>query len=290
MVVLKKIIKNPMGFIGLTLVLFWVIIAIFAPLLAPPGDVRDPYMIKRAGYSSLPQPPSSEAPMGLSGGGYDIYYGIIWGSRTAFRIGLIVVLISGLIGTLVGGVSAYIGGLMDEIVMRIVDLFMSFPFLIGVIIMTVVLGKGLNIVILALIIFGWRGYARVIRSEVLSVKERDYVTAAKALGLSRRRILIKHVFPNSIFPIFVLASLNIGRMVLLASSLSFIGVGSEPGFADWGQMINFARPWLTGVVGDPFAFWFTYLYPSLAICSFILGWTLLGDTLRDVLDPQLKGT
>lgn len=290
MQILKKIIKNPLGFLGFSLVLFWLLIAIFAPLLAPPAEGRDPYMVKRVGYSSLPQAPSSDNIMGITGGGYDIYYGIIWGSRTAFRIGFIVVLCSATIGVTIGGISSFLGGLVDEIVMRIVDLFMSFPFLIGVIIMTVVLGKGLNIVIFALILFGWRGYARVIRSEVLAVKARDYITAAKALGLSRPKIFLKHVLPNSIFPIFVLASLNIGRMVLLAASLSFIGVGSEPGFADWGQMINFARPWLTGIVGDPFAFWYTYLYPSLAISSFILGWTLLGDVLRDILDPQLKNT
>lgn len=287
---MKKIIKNPLGLIGLILVLSWALIALFAPLLAPPGNVRNPYMIHRIGYSSLPQPPSEAAPLGITGGGYNIYYGLIWGARTAFRIGFIVVGASALIGVTIGGISAYLGGIVDEIIMRIVDLFMSFPFLIGVIIMTVVFGKGLNIVIIALILFGWRGYARVIRSEVLSLKERDYITAAKALGLSRSRIFLRHILPNAIFPILVLASLDIGRMVLLAASMSFIGVGSEPGYADWGQMINFARPWLMGTVGKPFAFWYTYFYPSLAISTFILGWTLLGDVLRDIFDPQLRGT
>jgi peptide/nickel transport system permease protein len=191
-------------------------------------------------------------------------------------------------GTLLGGVGAYIGGAVDSLVMRITDLFMSFPFLIAVIVLTIVLGKGLDKVILALIIFGWRQYARVMRSEVLSVRERDYVEAATSIGMSPVRVFTLHVLPNSIFPVFVLASLDIGVMVLIAASLSFIGVGAEPGYADWGQMINFSRNWLLGVTGKPFAYWYTYLYPSLAILTFVLGWTLLGDTLRDALDPRLR--
>ncbi len=126
------------------------------------------------------------------------------------------------------------------------------------------------------------------RSEVLSVKERDFVAAAESIGASKLRIFFRHVLPNSIFPVFVLASLDIGNMVLIAASLSFIGVGAEPGYADWGQMINFSRNWLLGAVGDPFRYWYTYTFPSVAILTFVLGWTLLGDTLRDVLDPRLR--
>ncbi|MBA7577318.1 Glutathione transport system permease protein GsiD [subsurface metagenome] len=283
-----KIIKNPLGAIGFFLVFFWVIIAIFAPLIAPPEEGHDPYLVKRCSYHALPKAPSADSPMGVTGGGYDILYGIVWGSRTAFKVSLIVVFFSSLIGILVGGSGAYVGGYLDEIIMRVVDLFMSIPFLLAAIIMTVILGKGLHIVIIALITFGWRSYARLIRSEILSVKEREYVIAAKALGASSFRIFFRHVLPNSIYPVFVVASINMGRIVLIVSSMSFLGIGSEPGYADWGQMINFARKWIIGTPVNPFAFWYTYTYPSIAIFSFIMGWTLLGDVLRDILDPYIQ--
>jgi peptide/nickel transport system permease protein len=261
-----------------------------APLLAPPKNPDNPFAMKRAGYSSIPTPPSEKLLLGTTGGGYDIFYGIVWGSRNAFRVGLTVVASTLVFGVLLGGLGAYAGGRVDWVVMRITDLFMSFPFLIAVIIVSIVLGKGQDKVILALIVFGWRQYARVMRSEVLSIKNKDYVTAARSIGVSDLRIFFVHVLPNSIFPVLVLAFLDIGTTVLIAASLSFIGVGAEPGFADWGQMVNFSRNWLLGIEGHPLHYWYTYLYPSLAVFSFVLGWTLLGDTLRDVLDPKLKKT
>ncbi|MBD3309411.1 ABC transporter permease subunit [candidate division KSB3 bacterium] len=284
----RRVLKNPLGLAGLILVLFWLIIAMLAPILAPATRQRDPYTIARVSFSSMPKPPSDRAPFGTTSGGYDIFYGIVWGSRTAFRVGLMVVAASACIGVILGGLGAFIGGIVDEVVMRVTDLFMSFPFLIAVIVLSIVLGKGLDKVILALIIFGWRSYARIMRSEVLSVKEREFVSAAESIGASKARIFFRHVLPNAIFPVFVLASLDIGTMVLIAASLSFIGVGAEPGYADWGQMINFSRNWLLGAVGEPFRFWYTYTFPSLAILTFVLGWTLLGDTLRDVLDPKMR--
>jgi peptide/nickel transport system permease protein len=284
-----KVIKNPLGIAGVILVLFWLVVAVLAPVICPPKNQREPYTIARVGFSSLPKAPTEKAIMGTTSGGYDIFYGVVWGSRTAFRVGLIVVAVSAVIGILLGGMGAFIGGRVDDIVMRITDLFMSFPFLIAVIVSSIVLGKGLDKVIIALIIFGWRSYARLMRSEVLSVKKRDFVTAAVSIGAGKLHIFFRHILPNSIFPVFVLASLEIGNMVLIAASLSFIGVGAEPGYADWGQMINFSRNWLLGAVGDPFRYWYTYVYPSIAILTFVLGWTLLGDTLRDVLDPKMRG-
>jgi len=286
---LRRLIKTPLGMVGLILVVFWAVIALSAPWIAPPAErQRDPYSIRRVGFSSIPLPPSADVRLGTTGGGYDILYGIVWGSRTAFRVGLIVVGTTGLIGVMLGGLGAYAGGWIDNIIMRITDLFMSFPFLIAVIVMSIVMGKGLDKVIIALIVFGWRRYARVMRSEVLSVKERDYVSAAESIGAGWFRIFLRHILPNSIYPVFVLGALDIGAMVLIAASLSFIGVGAEPGYADWGQMINFSRNWLLGAVGDPFRYWYTYTWPSLAILTFVLGWTLLGDTLRDVLDPRMR--
>jgi len=285
---LLKVLRNPLGLAGVLMILFWAVIALSAPALCPPAHADAPYAIARISYSSIPSAPSAKAWLGTTGGGYDILYGIVWGSRNAFRVGLVVVSVSLVIGVLLGGIGAFIGGWADEIVMRVTDLFMSFPFLIAVIVMSIVLGKGLDKMIIALIVFGWRQYARVMRGEVLAIKGRDFVNSARSIGMGPFRLFFRHVLPNAVFPAFVLASLDIGATVLIAASLSFLGVGAEPGFADWGQMINFSRGWVLGVTGSPFLYWYTYVYPSLAIITFVLGWTLLGDILRDVLDPKLR--
>ena len=224
---------------------------------------------------SLCGAPPPEATISISG--------IVWGSRTALITGLVTVLATALIGGLIGGVGAYRGGLADDISMRVVDLFMSIPFLIAVIVMTTILGKGLEKIIVALIVFGWHRYARMMRSEVLEIKEQEYVLAARNMGASPAWIFRRHIIPNAVFSILILMSINIGRMVLVAAALSFVGVGAEPGFADWGQMLNFARSWIAGTPGRPFHYWYTYTYAAIAITTFVLGWTLLGDALRDVL-------
>lgn len=281
--IVNKLIRRPSGVIALLLVGFWITVAALAPLLAPPQDPDNAYMIVRHGFSSLPKPADKNSLWGTTSGGYDIYYGIVWGSRTALITGLVTVLSSSVIGGLIGGISAYRGGLADDITMRVVDLFMSIPFLIAVIVMTTILGKGLEKIIIALIIFGWHRYARMMRSEVLEIKEQEYVLAARNMGASPAWIFWRHIVPNAIYPIIILISINIGRMVLVAAALSFVGVGAEPGFADWGQMLNFARSWIVGIPGHPFHYWYTYTYAAIAITTFVLGWTLLGDTLRDVL-------
>lgn len=280
----NQLIRRPSGIIALLLVSFWMITAAVAPLLAPPEDPGNPSMMIRHGFSSLPQPPDDVSIWGRTSGGYDIFYGIVWGARTALAIGLITVIATALTGGMIGGISAYQGGVADEIVMRIVDLFMSIPFLIAVIVMTTILGKGLDKIIIALILFGWPRYARMMRGEVLEIKEQAFIAAAKNLGASPVDIFFRHIIPNSFFPILILMSVNIGRMVLVAAALSFVGVGAEPGTADWGQMLNFARPWIAGIPEHPFHYWYTYSFASAAILTFVLGWTLLGDAFRDVFD------
>ncbi len=285
---LKRVLQNPLGATGFAILVFWAAIALMAPVIAPPKNADAPYSMRRVGYSSLPTPPSPKAILGTTGGGYDIFYGMVWGARNSFKVGIVVVSTTLVMGVALGGIGAYVGGALDMAIMRVTDLFMSFPFLIAVIIVSIVLGKGQDKVILALIIFGWRQYARVTRSEVLSIKNKDYVIAARTIGVSEWKNFLFHVLPNSIFPVLVLAFIDIGVTVLIAASMSFIGVGAEPGFADWGQMINFSRNWLLGIEGKPLYYWYTYTFPSISIVSFVLGWTLIGDTLRDVLDPKLK--
>ena len=305
---LRKLFSNATSLIGIILLILFVVIAIFAPIIAPPLS-DDPYQVPRMSWDVNPQPPGfpmsdeirdiydfmgkeieyDRAICGTAEGGYDIFYGLIWGTRTAFKIGIITVLIAAFIGIFIGSISAYFGGWIDEILMRITDIFLSFPFLIAAMVFTTVLGRGLDKVMVALIFFGWMGYARVIRGNILSAKEQTYVMAAKALGVKDGKVIWKHLLPNTIFPVLVQASMNIGSMVITAAALSFLGVGAPVGYADWGQMVSFARNWIIGSPGHAGQYWYTVFYPGIFIVLFVLAWNLVGDTLRDILDPRLRG-
>jgi peptide/nickel transport system permease protein len=285
---LTNLMKNKLSFLGLLIILFFIIIAIFAPVIAPPSDPDDPYMIPRAGWTIEPQPPNSQHIFGTSENQYDIFYGMIWGTRTAFKIGLIVVGISTVVGITLGTISAYYGGWIDEIIMRITDVFMSIPFLIAAMVLTTILGKGLDKVMIALIFFGWMSIARLTRSQVLEIKNEEFVQAAIALGANDLRVMLKHVLINCIFPVIISASMRMGSMVITASALSFLGVGSPEGFADWGQMISFSRNWILGSSGSAFKYWYTVVIPGIAILTYSLSWNLIGDAFRDILDPKLQ--
>ena len=279
--------RNPISLVGVLLLLAFVLIAIFAPVLAPPQEFQmSVYDTPRAGFLGTPQPPSPEAIFGTTEGQYDIYYAVIWGTRTAFKIGLGVVAISVLIGTIIGSLAAFYGGIVDEVLMRIVDVFMAVPFLIAAMVLTALLGKGLGPITVALTTFGWMGYARVVRSEILRIREMDFVNAARSYGAGDFRLIVFHILPNAFFPVLVLATMATGSMVLTASALSFLGVGTEEGYADWGQFIAYARNWIVGQPGNPFQYWYTLAFPGAAIFLFVLAWNLVGDALRDILDPR----
>lgn len=279
--------RNPMSLLGILILLAFVLIAVFAPVLAPPQEFQmTPYDTPRAGFLATPQPPSPDAVFGTTEGQYDIYYAVIWGTRTAFKIGLGVVAISVLVGTIIGAAAAFYGGMLDEILMRTVDVFMAVPLLIAAMVLTTLLGKGIVPVTIALATFGWMGYARIIRSEILRIREMDYVHAARTYGASDLRLIALHIIPNAFFPVLVLATMATGSMVLTASALSFMGVGTEEGYADWGQFIAYSRNWIVGQPGNPFQYWYTLAFPGAAIFLFVLSWNLVGDTLRDILDPR----
>ena len=286
----KKFLTTPTSLLGSLLVIGFVGIAVFAPQLAPPPNPDYPYRIPRDAYLSEPQPPSKDHPLGTTSGQYDIYYGLVWGTRTAFRVGLIVTAVAVVIGIVIGSVAAFYGGIVDEIIMRIVDVFMTVPFLVAAMVLVTILGQGLDKVMIALIVFGWMTYARLIRSDILSIRETDYVSAAKALGASDLRIILRHILPNAIFPTIVMATMSAGSMVITASALSFLGLGAPLGYADWGQMISFARHWMLGTYGNPAQYWYTVVYPGAAILLFCLGWNLMGDAFRDILDPRMQGS
>lgn len=309
--VVTGLLKTPASILGFFLIAFFIFIALAAPLIAPPVTPNDPYKIPRDGFSSEPQPMMSpwsrSVPplpfwwkpimktdgwvhiMGTSQGQYDVFYGVIWGTRTAFKTSLIVIIATFLIGVIIGSISAYYGGAVDNIIMRIVDVFLTLPFLLAALILAAVLtpkiGKSVIPSVIALIAFGWMTYARLIRGDILTVKERDYVMAARVVGVKDSRILFRHIIPNAIFPTLVYASLDIGNVVLVFAALSFLGIGTATGYADWGQVLSFARNWITSLG----TYWYIIVWPGLTLVFFVMGWNLVGDALRDVLDPRMRG-
>jgi peptide/nickel transport system permease protein len=320
--VLKKLVKNPTSLFGIILLILFALIAIFAPVLAPvPEKSRDAYMIPRDGFQTEPALPSAEHWFGTTEGQYDIYYGIIWGTRTAFRIGIVITLITTLIGIIIGCTAGFYGGWVDDVLMRITEFFQTFPFLLAAITMTSILqtmyGRsdksplliiakilafltfGRNPMLdlepvqiqiltgmIAIIAFGWMTIARVVRGNIMSEKENDYVTAARVIGSRNLRIMARHLLPNAVFPVLVMASMDIGSYVMTFAALSFLGLGAQRGYADWGQMISFARNWIPSLATN----WHIVLYPGMAIILYVLAWNLVGDILRDILDPRMRGS
>lgn len=308
---LRALVTNPLSIAGMAIIAVFILIAVFAPVIAPPANARDPYQIPRDGYSPDPRPPGSEwrrfpppTPfwlkpltgseewihvLGTASGQWDIFYGIVWGTRTAFRVGLIITSATVAIGILIGTASAFYGGLIDMVLMRITDVFLMIPFLIAALTLSSILtprfGKSIVPVMIALIFFGWMGYARLVRGDILAVKEREYVTAARVIGSKDLRIMLRHILPNAIFPTLVVASMDMGSYVITFAALSFLGIGAEVGYADWGQLLSFARDWITQLD----RFWYIVLFPGVALVLFVLSWNLIGDAIRDVFDPRMRG-
>lgn len=316
----KRFRRNPLAIVGLVMVGVFVLLAIFAPVLtelprsclrdlnlsaATQHDYRDPtkavfwkaivnppascFTIARFSFSTQPaDAASTNTVLGTTSGGYDIFYGLLWGTRTAFKVGLIVVGIAFLVGVIIGSLSGYIGGLFDNIIMRFTDIVISLPSLVVALVVVMVLGKSIENIMLAIAVTAWPSYARLMRGEVLRIKEEEYVAGARAIGRRTLGIIGRHVLPNAIGPIVIVASLDIGSVVLTAAALSFLGLGADIGYADWGQMISFARDWILGPPGKPFYYWYVSFWPGLIILLFVLAWNLLGDAFRDVLDPRAR--
>lgn len=285
---LHRIFKNPSAIIGFSLLAFFGFIAIAAPVLAPPHYEHAPYKVPHKGFSPTPKPPSKDAIFGRTSGQYDIYYSIVWGTRTAFRIGFLVVGISGVIGIILGTLSGYYGGVLDEIIMRINDIIWAIPLLVLAMAIVVAFGRGLNNVIIALILIEWRVYVRVMRAEILKIRDQDFVHAAKIMGVPDFKIIFRHILPNAIYPILIMTSMDMGSMVITASFMSFMGLGAPKGYADWGQMIALARNYIVGPKSNPLEFWYTLMIPGICIVLFVLSFNLIGDALRDAFDPKLR--
>ncbi len=310
--ILRGIVRNPLSVIGTLLIFTFILIALLAPVIAPPKGKQNPYMIPRDGFSPTPKQPgtvwkSNPPPLpfwwkavtgtdqwthifGTASGQWDIFYGVIWGTRTAMYVGIIIEGLTLLIGILIGALAAFYSGKLDIILMRITEIFQSFPFFLAAMtlsaILSPIMGKTLWPAIIALVSFGWMGYARLIRGDILSVREREYVMAARVVGVKDGRILWKHIVPNAIYPTLVVASLDIGTIVVSFAVLSFLGIGTEVGYADWGQLISFARNWIPQLT----KYWYIVIYPGIALVLFVLGWNLVGDALRDIMDPRMRGS
>lgn len=282
------IFRNPTAVIGGFLLLCFTVVAVTAPYLAPPKYAHAPYRMPHKGYSATPKPPDIQFYFGRTSGQYDIYYGIVWGTRTAFRIGLSVVGMALLIGIALGVVSGYYGGWVDEVIMRLTDIVFAVPLLVLAMTIVVAFGRGLDKIILALALVEWRWYVRVIRSEVLRIRRADFVQAARLMGVGDAAILRRHVLPNSVSSVMVIASMDMGSMVISAAFMSFVGLGAPKGYADWGQMVALARNYIVGPPDDPLRYWYAVFFPGAAIILFVLAWNLMGDALRDALDPKMR--
>jgi len=270
----RGICKSRLALFGLLITGLLIFVAILAPLIAP-------YSPTKMSLRERLSPPSASHLFGTDDAGRDILSRVIYGSRITLRICIIVVGLTLGIGTLLGILSGYIGGLVDELIMRLNDVFLAFPALILAMAIAAALGPSLENAIIAMVVIWWPRYARVSRGQVLAIREIDYVTAARALGASSSRIMIRHILPNCISPIVVQATLDLGEVVLTAATLSFIGFGAQPPVPEWGAMISVGRNFIRD-------YWWYPTFPGLAILVTVMGFNLLGDAVRDILDPRLR--
>ncbi len=270
----RRFFRNKLAVLGLCLILFLVVVAALAPVLAPYDPLAQDLRNTRQG-------PSGAHWMGTDTLGRDQMSRIIHGSRVAIVVGLASIFIAVVIGVVLGALAGFFGRTWDAVIMRVADVFFAFPLLIGAIIIIVVVGRGVLPVIIALAVFSWATVARLLRSSILSIRESEYVEAARSLGASRWRIVTRHVLPNSLAPVLVYATFNVGTAVVATSALSFLGVGVSPEVPEWGNMIAAGR----GFVGVSDHLW---AFPSLAIVLTVLGFIFAGDGLRDALDPKLR--
>lgn len=270
----KKLFRSNYLFtIGVVICVFWILMAILAPLVAPYDPTAQDMSVRL-------MPPSMAHIFGTDNFGRDIFSRVIYGGRYSLLAGCLTVVIAGFVGSLYGAVAGYVGGKVDNIMMRFSEMILSFPSLILAMIINAVLGSNLFNTMFALVIVAWPTYARLMRSMVLSVKEQEYIAAAEVLGASKWRILIKEIIPNSISSVLIMATTDLGNQILMFSTLSFLGLGSAPPTPEWGMMVSdgvdfFNKFWIAG-------------FPGLAIFTMAMGANFIGDGLRDLLDPKLR--
>ncbi|KGR90627.1 peptide ABC transporter permease [Ureibacillus massiliensis 4400831 = CIP 108448 = CCUG 49529] len=277
----KFIRTNPIGVFGMLLVALSVICAVFAPWIAPYDPTEASLTNRLDAPSFLDATGESTYLLGGDQLGRDLLSRIIYGAQISLIVGIAGVFISLVIGTIMGLISGYFGKWLDDLIMRVADIQLAFPFILFAIVIMSVLGTGIWKIVIILGLTYWVGFARLIRGQVISLKEQEFVQAAKAIGGSHRRIIFKHILPNVLSSILVLSTTYIAEFILLEASLTFLGLGVDPTIPSWGGMLADSRNYITTA-------WWTTVFPGFAIMLTVLGFNLLGDWLRDRFDPNLK--
>ena len=272
--VMHRLAKNKLAMLGLIIIVLMVVIALAAPLIAP-------YDYMEQDYTSIYASPSAQHLLGTDRLGRDILSRLIYGARQSLRIGVFSVAIAATLGTVIGSIAGFYGGKLDNILMRILDIYQSIPGMLLSIALAASLGPGIDNAIIAIGISTIPAYARIIRASILTVRGKEYIEAATAINASDRRIILKHVLPNAIAPLIVEITMNIGNSILAAATLSFIGLGAQPPSPEWGAMLCEGRSFLRDYPH-------LVLYPGICIMASVLSFNLLGDGLRDALDPRLR--
>lgn len=280
----RRLLRNKLAVIAL----IWILVVIVATLTADlwvPQKFGDPTKIDTAtALAQRLKAPSAEHWFGTDDLGRDIFGRVIYGARVSLSVGIFATLISLVIGVFLGAIAGYYGKFVDAIIMRIVDIFLAFPYILFAILVMALLPsqyKGVTVVIAVIGLLGWSTFARLFRSSVLSVKEMDYVAAGRALGASTPRLMFRHILPNAIAPAVVYATMGVGGAILTESALSFLGIGIQPPSISWGRMIDDGRSFLTSEIQ-------LVLFPGIAILLTVLAFTLLGDGVRDALDVKME--
>jgi len=271
---LRLIRKNKTAMLGFITIGVLLLLAALAPFIAP-------YSPTEMSLRDRLSPPSISHIFGTDDAGRDIFSRVVYGSRITLRICVVVVGLTLVMGSALGIVSGYVGGWLDELIMRLSDIFLAFPALILAMAITAALGPSLQNAIIAMAVIWWPRYARIARGQVLIIREIDYVTSARAVGAGTLRIMLHHIFPACVSPIIVEATLDLGEVVITAATLSFIGFGAQPPTPEWGAMVSIGRNFLRD-------YWWYTTFPGLAILMTVIGFNLVGDAMRDILDPRLR--
>ncbi|MBO9404726.1 MAG: ABC transporter permease [Thermomicrobium sp.] len=265
---------SPLNLLGVVLIALFLFLVVFGSVLAPHDPIQPNVALKL-------QPPSSTYWFGTDELGRDVFSRVLSGAKYSLGIAFIILSIAVVVGTLVGLIAGYVGGLVDELLMRLTDLFLAFPALVLAMAIAATLGRNLQNTVIALTVVYWPWYARLVRGQVLWLKEREFIEAARAIGASPWRIVGRHILPNTLAVIIVQLTLDVGYAVLATSGLSFLGLGAQPPTPEWGTMIAGARTFFRDA-------WWYMTFPGLALTLTVLGFNLLGDGLRDFLDPRTR--
>ncbi|MBM6875299.1 nickel transporter permease [Fusobacterium mortiferum] len=272
----RRLKRNKMAVLGLVILIILVLLAVFANVIANYDNV-----VIKQNLSQRLQAPSAAHWLGTDEFGRDIFARLVHGTRVSLQVGIIAVGISIIIGGILGAIAGYYGGKLDNIIMRIMDIFLAVPSILLAIAIVSALGPSILNLMLAISISSVPSYARIVRASVLSIRDQEFIEAAKAIGASNTRIIFRHIIPNSLAPVIVQATLGVASAILSTAGLSFIGLGIQPPAPEWGSMLSGGRQYLR------YAWWVT-TFPGVAIMITILSLNLLGDGLRDALDPRLK--